>query len=481
MLPLEVTGSFWLPGHEQAKRHGRLVYDPKDGADLFLTEPLVEVRPDGVMVELGGATRDRIFGLIEEPSYGQPVTLIDCGWLHRKKFFVNSILVGGHFADDEQTVFESVIVRLRDAAPWVGKDAISVDVDLAVEGVDRREMVCRLDRPPASEARFSRGKVIVDFRWSREDVELQSFKINVWPEFVIEYDEMTPLSVVYSDAGNLYNLSSLCTDRADSFDSIVVFRSDHPELVRSGAPIPGTRREIEIKARLGDLSRRTEVKTLSATDVLVPLDDLGGVQAVASWLDSAPSLTPIIGALLSMRSDGIYSENRFLNISSAAEGLHRATVGGSYITPSAFRTLRRQIRRNGVPPEHHAWFSDVMAHANDPSLDRRLRELVSALGENINSLVGNDVDAWVRAIKRARNNLTHLDEGREPLDGSDLYWLAESLFQVTRLCLLQRVGVSAEGMSRAVRSLRRRGVFHEMQAAVERIAGPPPATGDTDA
>lgn len=481
MLPLEVTGSFWLPGHEQAKRHGRLVFDPKDGADLFLTEPLVEVRTDGVMVELGGATRDRIFGLIEEPSYGRPVTLIDCGWLHRKKFFVNGILVGGHFAGDEQTVFESVTVRLRDAAPWVGKDALSVDVDLAVEGVDRREMVCRLDRPPASEARFSRGKVIVDFRWSREDVELQSFKVNVWPEFVIEYDELAPLSVIYSDAGNLYNLSSLCTDRADSFDSIVVFRSDHPELLRSGAPIPGTRREIEIKARLGDLSRRTEVKTLLPPDVLVPLDDLGGVQAIATWLDGAPSLTPIIGALLSMRSDGIYSENRFLNISSAAEGLHRATVGGTYIAPSAFRRLRRQIREQGVPPEHHAWFSDVMAHANDPSLDRRLRELAGTLGEDIYFLVGNDVDAWVRAIKRARNSLTHLDDGREPLDGSDLYWLAESLFQVTRLCLLRRLAVDTEPMSRAAQSIRRRGVFHMVEAAVERIAGAPSSGEATDA
>ncbi|MFR9777308.1 HEPN domain-containing protein [Micromonospora sp. MS34] len=475
MQPLDVTGSFWLPGPGQVKRHGRLVFDPKDGATLFLSDALAEKRADGVMVEKGGGNPNRILGLIEEPNHRQPVTLIDCGWLNRTKYYANAILIGGHFEDDDQTAFESVIVRLRDAAPWVGKNAISVEVDSALEGVDRREVVCRLDRPAASEGRFTRGKVALDFRWSREDVELESVKVNQWPEFVIEYDELTPLTRIYGDAGHLYNLSSLCTDRKDSFDSIYVYRSDHPEMLLSRKPIPGTRRSIELKARLGDPTQRKEVKPLSAHDVLVPLDDLGGIQAVAAWLDKAAALTPIVGSLLTMRSEGIYSENRFLNISSAAEGLHRATVGGSYLPPSEFRRLRRQIREKGVPAEHHAWFADVMAHANDPSLDRRLRDLARELPEVIHALVGDDVDAWIRAVKKVRNNLTHLDEGREAFDGADLHWLAESLFHVTRLCLLRRIGLVDDHLHKIAKSVRMQGTLHYVQEAVERVAGSRPA------
>jgi hypothetical protein len=475
MQPLDTTGTFWLPGPNHIKQHGRLVFDPKDGAKLYLADALAELAANGEMDEKDGGTRPRILGVVDEANYSRPVTLIDCGWMNRKKYFVNSILIGGHFEDDEQTVFESVIIRLRDAAPWANKNAITVEVDSAVEGVDRREMVCRLDRPAESKARFDRGEVKLDFRWSRQDVELESFKVSQWPEFVIEYDQMTSLVGVIHDAGNLYNLSSLCTDRADSFDSVCVYRSDYPERVLSGDPVPGTRRKIELKARLGDPTQRAEAERLSADDVLVPLDDLGGMRAVAAWLDKAPTMMHIVGSLLTMRSEGIYREDRFLNISSAAEGLHRATVRGSYLAPSAFKRLRRQIREKGVPAEHHAWFSDVMAHANDPSLERRLRELSGEVEGIIHSLVGNDVDAWIRAIKKARNNLTHLDEGREVFDGADLYLLAESLFHVTRLCLLQRIGLGVEYLPQIAKSIRMHGTFHHVEEAVERIAGPPPA------
>ncbi|NJP35810.1 HEPN domain-containing protein [Micromonospora thermarum] len=471
MQPLDISGSFWLPGSERIKRHGRLVFDRQDGGTLHLTAPVGELVGDDLVKEIGGGTRSRILGVVEEINCSRPVTLIDCGYVSRRKYFVKAILVDGHFEDHEQTAFESVIVRLRDGAAWVNKDAVMVEVDDAVEGVHRREMVCRLDRPVASEAGFARGKVVLDFRWSREDIELKSFKVNQWPEFVIEYDELTPLSVIYDDIGHIFNLSSLCNDRADSFDSVKVYRSDHPVLLRSGDGIEGTRRDIEVKARLGDFTRRKEPKHLTAHDVLVPLDVLGGIQAIAKWLDVAPSLTPIVGSLLTMRSDGIYSENRFLNMSSAAEGLHRATVGGRHMPQSQFRTLRRKIREGAVPPEHHAWFNAVMAHANDPSLDRRLRELVREVQGISQFLIGSNLDAWVRAVKKVRNNLTHLDEGRESFDGADLHWLAESLFDVTRLCLLRRIGLGDQHLPQIAKSIRMGGTFPYLEAAVRNIAG----------
>ncbi|MEV0733312.1 HEPN domain-containing protein [Polymorphospora sp. NPDC050346] len=473
MKPLDATGKFWLPGTNSIERHGRLVFDPKDGAVLHLADALAERTADGAMERIGGR-RSRIIGVIDEVSGSQPVTLVDCGWMHKKKYLVNAILIGGHFEDDDDTIFESVIVRLRDAAPWVNKDGIAVEVDSAIEGVDRREMICRLDRPVASEARFARGKVALDFRWSPETVDLESFKVNQWPEFVIEYDTMTPLVGVIDDAGHLYNLSSLCVDRADSFDGVYLYRSDLPDKVLSGDVIPGTRRSIELKARLGNPMQRAEVSSLSAGDVLVPFDDLGGIEAVATWLNEVPSWMPIVGSLLTMRSVGIYSENKFLNISSAAEGLHRATVGGSYMLKPDFERLRRKIRNESVPEEHHPWFIEVMGHANDPSLHRRLRELANEIGVGIYFLAGGDVERWIKAIKKARNNLTHLDKDRDPIDGADLNLLAESLFHVTRLCLLNRIGLADYRLPQMAESSWSPGMSRYVEMAIQRIIGPPP-------
>ncbi|MFC4067383.1 ApeA N-terminal domain 1-containing protein [Actinoplanes subglobosus] len=472
MQAFDSTGEFWLPGPYGVKQYGRLVFDPVDGATLTLAEPLVERMPNGEEHEKEGGMRRRILGQIDYGNHRQQVTLIDSINGSRRLYRPNSLLIGGHFETDEETVFESVIVRLRDAAPWVNRKAITVDDDRPVGGVERRDIACRLDVPERSHARFSRGEIDLAFHWSRHDVELESFAIEYWPEFTIEYDAQTSLSGIIEDVGNLQSLSSLCVDRSDVFISLRLYRSDHPDTNLNGAPIEGTRRPIELKARMHEPGQQLNAKRMQAHRVVVPLDEFGGVAAIATWLDRVPRVTPIVGSLLTMRAQSIYAENRFLNVSSAAEGLHRAIVGrGRFMPKTSFDKLRRAIREQMVPPEHQEWFTNVMAHANDFDLDRRLNDLVAELGSLASFLVGENTMMWVKAVKKARNNLTHLEDNRQTFDGSDLYWLAESLFQVTRLCLLMHTGLAADRLPKIVQHIHGWSDTGKLERAVQRIAG----------
>lgn len=474
MQALDSAGEFWLPGPNGVREHGRLVFDPVEGITLTLAQPLVERMPNGEEHETEGGVRPRILGVIDHGNVREPVTLIDCRNASRKLYRPDAILIGGHFETADQTVFESVIVRLRDAAPWVNREAITVEVDSAIDGVDRRRLVCRLDVPEESQARFSRGEISLGFHWSREDIELESFTVRHWPEFVIEYDQLTSLSRIIEDAGSLHNLSSLCVDRSDSFISIRLYRTDHPETNLNGDPFEGTRRPIELKARMHEPSQQLKAKRLQAHRVPIPLDDFGGVSSVAAWLDRVAGVAPIVGSMLTMRAQSIYAENRFLNVSSAAEGLHRAFAGrGKCMPTSTFDKLRRAIREEMVPTEYHEWFKNVMASANDFSLDRRLNELVAELGDLAEFFIGSNTEIWVKAVKKARNNLTHLDEDRQHFDGGDLYWLAESLFQVTRLCLLTRTGMSQDRLPKIVRHIYGWSDIGKLERAIERIAGVP--------
>ncbi|WP_213001250.1 hypothetical protein [Winogradskya consettensis] len=99
------------------------MFDPVEGTSLTLADSLIERLPSGQEHELDGGVRGRILGVINDGEVLQPVTLIDCIWSARRKYRPNSFLIGGHFATDEETEFESVIVRLRDAAPWVNQEA----------------------------------------------------------------------------------------------------------------------------------------------------------------------------------------------------------------------------------------------------------------------------------------------------------------------------------------------------------------------
>lgn len=471
MLAFDSTGQFWLPGPHGIKQYGRLVFDSIEGSTLSLTDPLVERMPNGEEHEKEGGMRSRILGWINYSNIRQPVTLIDSVHGNRKLYRPNAILIGGHFDSDEETIFESVIVHLRDAAPWVNREAVTVDDDSPVDGVERRNLVCRLDMPEGSQARFSRGEISLDFRWSRKDVELESFAVRHWPEFAIEYDKMTSLKEIIEDVGNLQSLSSLCVDRSDSFISLRVYRSDHPETNINGVPFDGTRRAIELKARMNEPGQQPKATRLEAHRVPIPLDDFGGIDSIATWLDCVPGKTPIVGSLLTMRAQSIYAENKFLNVASAAEGLHRAFVGrGRHMPQNTFDKLKRAIREQMIPPEHHGWFTNVMAHANDFDLDHRLHELVTEFGDLASLLVGEDVKLWVKAIKKARNNLTHLDEDRQYFDGADLHWLAESLFQVVRLCLLTRTGMNASKLPEIVRHVYGWSDTGRLERAIKRIA-----------
>jgi hypothetical protein len=57
-----------------------------------------------------------------------------------------------------------------------------------------------------------------------------------------------------------------------------------------------------------------------------------------------------------------------------------------------------------------------------------------------------------RAMSKCRNDFTHLEGLREQYDIGDLYWLAEAVFNVTRLCLLLHVGMPREPLPKLTKS-----------------------------
>lgn len=167
MQALDSTGEFWLPGPHGVKQHGRLVFDPIEGMTLTLAGPLVERMPDGGQREEAREVHPRILGVIDNGDVHEPVTLIESRRIHRKLYLPDSFLIGGHFEGEDEIEFDEVVVRLRDAAPWVNEDAITLEDDPATDGVGRRELVCRLVLPESRQAGFSRGEISLDFRRAR--------------------------------------------------------------------------------------------------------------------------------------------------------------------------------------------------------------------------------------------------------------------------------------------------------------------------
>lgn len=73
---------------------------------------------------------------------------------------------------------------------------------------------------------------------------------------------------------------------------------------------------------------------------------------------------------------------------------------------------------------------------------------------------------------KCRNDLTHLEgRPREQYDGGDLYWLAEGVFNITRLVLLLHVGLDPSLVPTLAASWPVHETSNRVRQVVDRLAG----------
>ncbi|MEU8003212.1 HEPN domain-containing protein [Catellatospora sp. NPDC049111] len=462
MQRYEKTGKFWVVNEHGAQqgevRGGRLTFDPAEGG----------------MLEVGDNFReeddfsDRKLVVWGKVGFtGLPVTLLHVYALQDGRYIVNQILDGGHFQEAE--VFTEAVVRISDLPDWVSAEAINIDVKNAI-GEDRRAMSLEVVLPEAQAATFARGTLTLRFTWDYHPVEYGRVTVDQWPQFELAYDEPTPYTTIVDDVGNILDLMSLCVDRLCDVDELYFRRDDLPERSLAGTSFPGTRRRIGFLAGRKQHVPIEERQQRNRVHMLASYDEVGGIDVIARWLDTAPDLHPILGFLSSMRfTNGIYPENRFLNVCSAAEGYHRMLrPKQTYMDPAQFKALLKSLKQL-VPDEHRRWFAEATNHANSASLAERLTDMAMAVSDVSTALVG-DTSTWVKVVKTVRNELTHLEGGRPHYDGDDLRWLAESVYTITRVYLLLQAGMSMD----SVGNIARRGpvwsVRDAIRAAITNVA-----------
>jgi hypothetical protein len=114
-----------------------------------------------------------------------------------------------------------------------------------------------------------------------------------------------------------------------------------------------------MKYYAGQISERVRLdKPQSAGRILFQFADIGGLPTIARWVKVAREYQAVVGALLSIRyASGLYAENRFNNVISAAESFHRLRFSNEVRSKAEFRKLRRELVA-AVSKEHQGWLSD---------------------------------------------------------------------------------------------------------------------------
>ncbi|WP_371661327.1 HEPN domain-containing protein [Streptomyces sp. NBC_00280] len=444
MRKIDELGAFWVDGHENDELYGRLRFTPEDeGITLSLigTFDAVPLNEDTEQI--------RILGWIGKDK----VTLERCysaGTFHRSpgitesKFRANELLLG-HHASEPSPEFQSASVSLSDLDNWVGRSGISREIDADADIKNRDITLTYHLRSLASESyRFSRGEVALSFAWSTNGDSLQGVTLKHWPVLKITYDEQRPLEEIREDIGLLESLLTLCVGTSTSIDSLLLRRPDIRVTMLSGEEGP-TEQAIEFFAQPLRYSDPTERKPTQQHRMLFTYDEIGGIATIAKWLDTAPRFRRALNSFVSVwRAKQMFAENRFLNVTFAAEAFHRITQGGAYMEDREFQELLQSYIAS-TPEEHHAWLLGRIAYGNDLPLVKRLRQLASRSAPVTRSLIKNK-GQWAHLLAQVRNELTHVGEGSRSFGGSELIFLTESVISVVRVCMLLECGVESESL-----------------------------------
>jgi Apea-like HEPN len=294
--------------------------------------------------------------------------------------------------------------------------------------------------PPDQDIAFGKGKLRMYFGWAPKGAgSVESVSFSHWPVFRLDYSEPRAMDELLKDVKRLEDLVTLCSNEATVAVKLTFLRPDIKTRLLSGEDGPDAQK-IEYLAPQLLASKLATRRTLHPHQMLLTFAELGGMDAVARWLDFAPRVSRSLDSLMSVKySPHIYMQNRFLNVAFAAEAFHRDFNGlGETLPMNIFGDLSAKYHQV-TPDSCRGWLRQILLHANDTTFRNRLKALVRQADDAIVGLVG-DPRSWINAVTKVRNDLTHLDSSHSEFENDDLFYLSESMYSLIRLCMLLEIG-----------------------------------------
>jgi hypothetical protein len=434
-------GSFWLPEEPGDVLTGNLSFSHEKGISLQLVGDFANNLFDDA------ERRSRIIGVTAKKR----VTLDGCSpgnhsttslGLRTQEYRIDRMWLGHHFAASDETRFTAAIVTFDDLPVWVGRSIVQVthqyrDGKFAYANA-------RFEALPEETISYTRGTLTLGFQGSHGGEPVVEYRMRSRPFLKIGRAEATNYDEFLTEISRIQDLITICTDRPCGIRSVHFENNDIPERALNGRSF-GLPKKIELRASQVHPARPDGENLLRPHTMLLSFDQFGGLPMIGKWLSGSPKFSPVLGSLMSSRyRSKMYAENRFLNMTTAAESLHRLIKTGTKLDPAEF-ARRSELAITALDGhEEQEWIRGILRYANEPSLGSRLRKLAKEAKPAMRGLI-RDFSKWSSAVVGVRNRLTHLEDmGGLRFDGADMYWLSESIYDLTRVVLLKEIGLSAE-------------------------------------
>jgi hypothetical protein len=351
--------------------------------------------------------------------------------------------VGNHFASEAAAGFRRISLRLTYLDAWFPAPWIERQIDLDSKGRLRRG-VLTFEPGKGAKVKLPFGTLSFDHDFSASGDQRRDahFAQTAW--IVATTDRRQPLSWWETTVVKpLRHLISLSTELPVWVEDIrlrpwVTKTDDEVEVVWANDRIPEVREDPH-QARMllwfGDLADRLDA-------------------ALGDWfavVDEIPQvLDQFFGTYNTARS---FAQTRFTMTASAAEAYHRERIGGRDAPPDVHKKRMRQARE-GVDKEFRKWLDERLGR-NEPTFQRRIKELCESVPEVAKLIVGDDLEAFAKPVREARNLRTHLGAGGKKATHNIVQMQAQ-LAVILEAALLQReLGVDGSYVAKRIKEASR--------------------------
>jgi hypothetical protein len=461
----EWTGQWWLPENPTNKVSGVLTFSPEAGLKLRLiggwdynvtvpgkngstivtdelqSWPVVLGIGDGKLVSLLGVNVSSAKGFGVSAWFGPP---------DRLDLRAHAALVGVHVDAFDEPAFVAASADVDDLTVWSRRSGIEQEIRFPSSSEEVAGEIKLSQLEPLSAEAGPLTVTLHHYSWRPFSEPTRSQNLSrVRESQVIRLEREEPQHFEYwldllSSTADLISLSTL---RPCGLISVRLFLPPAPDDWPEDHPLRDQPHEVSVYMhRL--VEPRPDDKALDLRSYVLTLDDLPFEQLMPRWLEVRDKFAAARSMILGLRYVRAgYIETRVVTAVAAAESMHRALDPAPPIPPADFKKLRK-VLMEAVPPEWKSWLSDkITTHANVPSLNQRLIELVERVGDAGKRLV-HEPDTWAKAAKDARNNLAHVGTAQNDLE--HLRAVADVTASVVILNLLHELGVPQDRLLRAI-------------------------------
>jgi len=439
------TGKWWLPDNPAIQIPGTLRFGQVDGAILDLQGNLAE--DTAMYYRFNPAIVNGI------SSDGKDFTLYRClrGRMtiyHAEDFkrfetstlFAHNVFVGVAFKSEKDITFNQLRVRYSQFDAWV-------DISGFTFKDNRVEQVLRYKQPNPI-------RILID-----DELTLYIDFLGSWAPYSVTEPRMTQrtwLVIVPSKPIHLEKYLQVMR-RLEIFLSFAICEPIHPLDIRGKTEFAKvTKGDYSFCEDVGvfyQLASTPKQRTTASFEPMFSYETIANrfEDILRNWFKKAERLEPIYELyFVSVYGRQMYQEQKFLCLIQALESYHRRMVNNREL-PEKDHNKRIEEIMCHVPSEYQEWLERKLDYSNEPTLRRRLDELLNRFPTTASSLIEN-TGAFVSEVCKTRNYLTHYDPKLKDAvaKGNALDRITWQLTALVEMCLLEELGFTLDEVHNCV-------------------------------